>query len=99
MFLGFPCGSTGKELACNVGDMRLIPELGRSPGEENGYALQYSGLENSMDSIFHGVAKSGTRLSNFHLTQPDLRFRRITLATLRTMRQGEQAEGTKTSAE
>ena len=40
--------------------------LGRSPGEGKGYPLQYSGLENSMDSIVLGVAKSWTRLSNFH---------------------------------
>ena len=46
--LGFPCGSAGKESACNVGDLGLIPGLGRSPGEGKGYLLQYSGLENSM---------------------------------------------------
>ena len=45
--MGFPCGSAGKESACNAGDLGLIPGLGRSPGESNGYALQYSGLENS----------------------------------------------------
>ena len=54
------------ESACNVGDQGLIPGLGRSPGEGKGYALQYSGLENSMDCIVHGVAKSRTRLSDFH---------------------------------
>ena len=42
--------------------------LGRSPGEGKGYPLQYSGLENSMDSIVHGVANSQTRLSDFHFT-------------------------------
>ena len=42
------------------------PGLGRSSGEGKGYPLQYSGLENSMDCIVHGVAKSQTRLSNFH---------------------------------
>ena len=66
MFLGFPGGSAGKESACNVGDLDLIPGLGRSPGEGNGYQLQYSGLENSMDCIVHGVSKSQTRLSDFH---------------------------------
>ena len=66
VFLGFPGGSASKESACNVGDLGLIPGLGRSPGEGNGYPLQYSGLENSMDSIVHGVAKSWTRLSDFH---------------------------------
>ena len=48
---GFPGGSAGKESACNVGDLGLIPGLGRSLGEGNGYPLQYSGLENSMDCI------------------------------------------------
>ena len=64
--LGFPCGSAGKESACNEGDLGLIPGLGRSPGEEKVYPLQYSGLENSMDCIVHGVTKSQTQLSNFH---------------------------------
>ena len=53
-------GSAGKESVYNVGDPGLIPESGRSPGEGNGYPLQYSGLENSMDCIVHGVAKSCT---------------------------------------
>ena len=48
--MGFPDSSVGKESACNAGDLGLIPGLGRSPGEEKGYPLQYSGLENSMDS-------------------------------------------------
>ena len=65
---GFPCGSAGKESTCNVGDQGSIPGLGRSPGEEKDYPLQYSGLETSMDCIVHGVAKSRTRLSNFHFT-------------------------------
>ena len=46
---GFPGNSAGKESTCNVGDLGLIPGLRRSPGERNGYPLQYSGLENSMD--------------------------------------------------
>ena len=46
---GCPCGSTGKESACNAGDLGSIPGLGSSPGEGKGYPLQYSGLENSMD--------------------------------------------------
>ena len=66
VFLDFPGRSAGKESACNVGDLGLIPELGRSTGKGNGYPLQYSGLENSMDWIVHGVAKSQTRLSDFH---------------------------------
>ena len=63
---GFPCGSAGKESACNVGDLGLIPGLGRSPGEGRGNLLQYSGLENPMECIVQGVAKSQTWLSNFH---------------------------------
>ena len=64
--MGFPCGSAGKESTCSVGDLGLIPGLGRSPGEGKGYPLQYSGLENSMDCIDQGVVKSQTQLSNFH---------------------------------
>ena len=45
----FPGNSDSKETACNVGDLGLIPGLGRSPGDWNGYPLQYSYLENSMD--------------------------------------------------
>ena len=63
---GFSGGSARKESACNVGDLGLIPGLGRSPGEGNSYPLQYSGLENSMDCIVFGVTKSQTRLSNFN---------------------------------
>ena len=59
-------GSAGKESASNAGDLGSIPGLGRSPGEGNGYPLQYSDLENSMDCIVHGVTKSQTRLSDFH---------------------------------
>ena len=60
--------SVGKESACNEGDLGSIPGLRRSPGEGKGYPLQYSGLENSMDCIVHGVTKSQTRLSDFHFT-------------------------------
>ena len=63
--LSFPDNSVGKESACNAGDPSLIPGLGRS-GEGKGYPLQYSGLENSMDYVVHGVTKSRTRLSDFH---------------------------------
>ena len=66
--MGFPCGSAGKESACNVGDLGSISGLGRSPGEGKGYSLQYSGLENSMDCIVHGVPKRQTQLSDFHFT-------------------------------
>ena len=65
---GFPGGSDGK--ACNVGDLDLIPGLGRSPGEGNGNPLQYPCLKNPMDrgawyATVHGVAESGTQLSDF----------------------------------
>ena len=63
----FSGGSAGKESTCNVGVMGSIPGLGRSPGEGNSYPLQYSGLENSMDTV-HGVAKTRTQLSNFSLS-------------------------------
>ena len=68
---GFLGGSDGKESACNVGDLGLIPGLGRFLGEGNGDPPQYSCLENSMDrgawrATAHGVAKSRTLLSNFH---------------------------------
>ena len=57
---GFPGSSDGKESACNAGDLGLIPGLKRFPGEGNGYPLQYSGLENSVDCIVLGLAKSRT---------------------------------------
>ena len=58
--MGCPDGSAGKESACSAVDLGLIPGLGRSPREGKGYPLQCSGLENSMDCIVHGVAKSQT---------------------------------------
>ena len=59
----FPGGSDGKESACNNGDLGSSPGLGRSPGEGNGYPLQYSCLENSMDraawrATVYGIAGS-----------------------------------------
>ena len=68
MIFGLPCGSAGKEYACNAGDLGSIPGLGRSPGEGKGYPLQYSGLENSTDCIVHGFTKGWTQLSDFHFT-------------------------------
>ena len=64
--MGFPGGSEGKVSARNAGDLDSNPGLGRSPGKGKGYLLQYPGLENSMDCIVYGVAKSQTRLSDFH---------------------------------
>ena len=66
LYMGFLGGSDGKESACNAGDLGSIPELGRSPGGGHGNPLQSFGLENSMDCIVHGVAKSRMRLSDFH---------------------------------
>ena len=65
--MSFSCGSAGKEPACNAGDLGSIPGLGKSSGEGKGYPLQYSGLENAMDCIVHGIIKSQTQLSDFHL--------------------------------
>ena len=67
VFLGFPCGSAGKESACNAGDLGLIPGWGRSPGEGNGHPLQYSCLENPREgeawwATVHGAAKSRTQI-------------------------------------
>ena len=66
--LGFPGGSDNKQSACNAGDLGSTPGSGRSPREENGYPLQYSCLENSMDrgawqATVHGIAKSQAHLS------------------------------------
>ena len=75
----------GKESACSAGDLGSIPGLGRSPGEGKGYPLQYSGLENSMDCILHGVARSQTRLSDFHFQfhpGPETRSCTLKLKTL-----------------
>ena len=68
--MGFPGSSAGKVSACNAGDLGSIPGLERSPGEEKGYPLRYSGLENSMDGIVHGVAMSWAGLSDFHFHFP-----------------------------
>ena len=66
----FPSGSDGKASTCNAGNPGSVPGLGRPPGEENGKPLEYSGLENPMDrgawrATVHGIAKSGTRPSDF----------------------------------
>ena len=61
MLIGFPGGSDGKESACNSGALGSIPESGRSPGEGNGNALQYSCLENPMDrGAWQGCKESDT---------------------------------------
>ena len=70
--VGFPCGSAGKESACNVGDLGSIPGLGRSPGEGKGNPLQHSGLEKFMDYIVYGVAKSQGFSLHFTFTMKSL---------------------------
>ena len=67
------CGSADKESTCNVGDLGLIPGLGISPGEGKGYPLQYSGLENLMDSIVHGAQRVRHDWATFtHFTIADI---------------------------
>ena len=65
---GFPGGSAGKESACNTGDLGLIPGLERSPGEGDGYPLQYSGLENPMDSPWGCKESATTEQLSFSLS-------------------------------
>ena len=60
MFVGFPSGSVGKESACNVGDLGLIPGLGSSPGGEHGNPLEYSCLNNPQGRVAWQAAKSWT---------------------------------------
>ena len=63
---GFPSGSASQESTCNVGDLGLIPGLGRSLGEQNSYSLHYSGWRIPWTIIVCEVTKSQTGLSNFH---------------------------------
>ena len=79
---GFPDGSDGKESASNAEDLGSIPGLGRSPGEGNGYPLQYSCLENPMDrgawrATVRGIARVGhyqsTNTFTFHFIQAELK--------------------------
>ena len=71
--IGYPLqycwASLVAQLVKNLSAMWAIPGLGRSPGERKGYARQDSGLENSMDCIDHGITKSWTWLSNFHIME------------------------------
>ena len=79
VFWGFSCGSDGKESTCSAEDLGSIAGLGRSPGEGKRYPypLQYSGLENSMDCILHGVTKSQTRLSSLHTTSNQVNCKQL----------------------
>ena len=67
VFLGFPGGSSGKESACNAGNLGLIPGLGRSSGEGKGHPLQYSGLENSTNSPWGCKESDTTKQLSLHL--------------------------------
>ena len=73
---GFTCGSAGKESAYNAGNLGLIPGLGRSPGEERGFPLQYSGLENSMDckrfDLLRVSSNTMDQKHRFYSAQPSL---------------------------
>ena len=82
----FPCVSAGKESAGNEGDLGSIPGSGTSPGEGKGSPLQYSGLENSMDWIVRGIAKSQTQLNDFHFLLPQIRN-----GTVRSGKKGEDS--------
>ena len=75
VFLDFPCGSAGKESAYNMGDLRLgfNPWVGKIPWR-SGYPLQYFGLENSMDCIVRGIAKSLKLLNDFHFSNKTYRM-------------------------
>ena len=64
----YSCGLAGKESACNAGDLGLIPGLGRSPGERKGYLLQYSGLENCMDSSWSCEESDMTEQLSLHFS-------------------------------
>ena len=89
-YMGFPCGSAGKQSAWNAGNLGSIPGLGRSPREGKGYPLQYSGLENSMDSTVSGVAESDTTerlslsISHIVIVYPEIR-NKATMSALLTM--------------
>ena len=64
--IGRPQWLSSKELGHSAGELGLIPGLGKPPGEGKGYPLQYSGLENSVDYIVHGVTESDTTDFHFH---------------------------------
>ena len=78
VFLGSPGGSAGKESTSNEADLGSVAGLGRSSGEGNSYPFQYSGLENSMDCIVHGVTKSQTQLSKRSANRPAGQIQSVT---------------------
>ena len=78
VFLGSPGGLAGKESTCNKADLGSIAGLGRSPEEGNGYPFQYSGLEDFMDFIVHGITKSQTQLSERSSNRPAGQIQSVT---------------------
>ena len=83
LYLGFPGGSDDEESTCNAGDPDSVPGLGRSPEEGDGYPLQYSCLENSMDrgawrTTVHGVAENQTQMSDYHFTSSSSQLKALT---------------------
>ena len=75
--MGFRGGAAGRESACNEGDLGLSPGLGRSPGEGNGYPLQYSGLENIQDNVLVAqLSDSSTPWTAAHHVPPSMAFHR-----------------------
>ena len=87
--MGFPGGSDNKEPACNAGDLGLIPGSGRTPGEGNGYPLQYSCLEDSMDRrvwqvTVQEVTESRTRLNDFHWARSNFVLSHLSLFGMAT---------------
>ena len=85
LICGVSRSSAGKESACNAGDLGSIPGLGRSPGEGKGYPLQYSGLENSMDSPW--VRKESDMTEQLSLSQ-DLNFHCVAKRTTSGLLEG-----------
>ena len=67
---GSPCGSAGKESTCNLGDLDSIPRLGRSPGEGNGYPLQYSGASLVAEMVKNLPAKRETWVQSLGWDDP-----------------------------
>ena len=74
---GFSCGLGGKESTCNAGDLGSVPGLGRFPREGKSYPLQCSEMENSMDCIVHGIAKSQTWLREFHFISKEKKIKTL----------------------
>ena len=81
-----------KDLPANAGDIGLISGLGGSPGEKNCNPLQYSGPENFMDCVVYGVAKSWTRLSDFHSLRLKTKSNKMTETTKQLQKDGSDGQ-------